>query len=223
MELYIIASFIWAIWSGTVAANRGGSSLGYCVVGVLLGPIGVILAYFVGQKCPFCRSRIHHNATRCPKCHGELTQAYAATPGGSTVAVASEVHEQSSTETAVTQAAWKPVLRIFVLSAACIAALLGILLVVDSKPFGSTSLTARPPSIFAPSPDVTMASYQRIQEGMTYEQVRSIIGKAGEELSRSEIAEYTTVMYMWKNTNGSNMNAMFHNDRLVQKAQFGLP
>ena len=29
-------------------------------------------------------------------------------------------------------------------------------------------------------------------------------------------------MYSWQNGNGSNMNAMFQGDRLVNKAQFGL-
>jgi hypothetical protein len=29
-------------------------------------------------------------------------------------------------------------------------------------------------------------------------------------------------MYAWQNADGSNMNAMFQNDRLISKAQFGL-
>lgn len=73
------------------------------------------------------------------------------------------------------------------------------------------------------SPVVTRADYERIVPGMNYEQVQSIIGIPGTELSRSEIAGYTTVMYSWKNANGSNMNAMFQNRQLVNKAQFGLP
>ena len=72
-------------------------------------------------------------------------------------------------------------------------------------------------------PTITRAKYESIQEGMSYSQVRGIIGEAGEELSRSDIAGYTTVMYSWKNSNGSNMNAMFQNGKLVNKAQFGLP
>jgi hypothetical protein len=77
-------------------------------------------------------------------------------------------------------------------------------------------------SPLSPPPVVTKAEYDQIQEGMTYTQVREVIGAAGEELSRSDIAGYATVMYSWKNSNGSNMNAMFQNDRLVNKAQFGL-
>jgi hypothetical protein len=79
-----------------------------------------------------------------------------------------------------------------------------------------------PQSPFAPAPIVTHAQYDQISEGMTYEQVRSIIGTAGNELSRSNIAGVTTVMYAWTNSNGSNMNAMFQNNRLINKAQFGL-
>jgi hypothetical protein len=69
---------------------------------------------------------------------------------------------------------------------------------------------------------VTLAAYMRIENGMSYEQVREIIGRDGQEISSSNIAGYLTVMYSWKNWNGSNMNAMFQNDQLVTKAQFGL-
>ena len=70
---------------------------------------------------------------------------------------------------------------------------------------------------------MTKAEYDQIREGMTYEEVRRVIGAAGEEVSRSDIAGFTTVMYSWSNSNGSNMNAMFQNNALMNKAQFGLP
>ena len=71
---------------------------------------------------------------------------------------------------------------------------------------------------------VTAAEYARLATGMTYRQAVEIIGFEGEELSRSEIAGITTVMYQWTNPgfSGANMNAMFQDGRLVQKAQFGL-
>lgn len=76
---------------------------------------------------------------------------------------------------------------------------------------------------------VTFAKYNQITNGMTYEQVVAIIGKQGEEMSRNHIdgvqgvmASIDTVMYQWMNGNGSNMNAMFQNNKLMQKAQFGL-
>jgi hypothetical protein len=91
---------------------------------------------------------------------------------------------------------------------------------ITGNPSGGFSL---PQPAFAPPPVVTKAKYDQIREGMTYEDARSIIGTSGEELSRSDLAGYTTIMYSWSNSNGSNMNAMFQNNRLVNKAQFGLP
>jgi hypothetical protein len=38
------------------------------------------------------------------------------------------------------------------------------------------------------TPTVTQAEYENIREGMTYEEVRRLIGAPGEELSRSDIA-----------------------------------
>lgn len=83
--------------------------------------------------------------------------------------------------------------------------------------------TVLPQTIINSPPVVTKAEYDRIAEGMTYEQVRGIIGATGEELARNNIAGIETVMYSWMNSNGSNMNAMFQNGKLMQKAQFGLP
>jgi len=57
---------------------------------------------------------------------------------------------------------------------------------------------------------------------MSYSEAVEILGGPGEEISRSDIAGYTTVMYQWKKWTGANMNAMFQNGRLVTKAQMGL-
>lgn len=71
-------------------------------------------------------------------------------------------------------------------------------------------------------PAVTAAAFASIREGMTYAEVQRLIGAPGVELSRLSIAGYTTVIYMWSNADGSNMNAVFRNGDLVAKAQFGL-
>jgi hypothetical protein len=74
----------------------------------------------------------------------------------------------------------------------------------------------------APQTVVTKTDYERIQKGMSYDRVCAVIGATGEELSRSNLAGHTTVIYSWKNADGSNMNAMFQKGSLVNKAQFGL-
>lgn len=70
---------------------------------------------------------------------------------------------------------------------------------------------------------VTLAGYQQLSTGMAYGKAVAILGANGEEISRSNLAGYETVMYQWKGgTLGANMNAMFQNGRLISKAQFGL-
>jgi hypothetical protein len=91
---------------------------------------------------------------------------------------------------------------------------------IVSNPFGTEAL---PQSPLAPPPVVTRAEYEQLREGMTYSDACRIVGASGEEMTRSDLAGYTTVMYCWTNSNGSNMNAMFQNGSLVSKAQFGLP
>ncbi|MBS0476496.1 MAG: DUF4124 domain-containing protein [Proteobacteria bacterium] len=80
---------------------------------------------------------------------------------------------------------------------------------------------ANPRPVFRSSV-ITMTAYSRIETYMTYEEAVAVLGQRGVEMSRSYIAGYDTVMYQWVNRDGSNMNAMFQNDRLIQKAQFGL-
>jgi Domain of Unknown Function with PDB structure (DUF3862) len=87
----------------------------------------------------------------------------------------------------------------------------------DSKPASSVSKPS-------PVPGITMANYSRIETGMVYTKVVEILGKEGKELSSSEIGGIKTVMYQWDSDgfNFANMNAMFQNGKLIQKAQFNL-
>jgi hypothetical protein len=64
---------------------------------------------------------------------------------------------------------------------------------------------------------------------MSHREVIRIIGTEGEESASGHfdgapgvIPSVTTKIYSWANRGGSNMNAMFQNDKLVTKAQFGL-
>jgi hypothetical protein len=88
---------------------------------------------------------------------------------------------------------------------------------------GRSDYFSLPQSIGSTPPVVTRSEYERIRDGMSYTEVRAIIGNDGVELSRSDVAGFSTVMYSWTNSNGSNMNAMFQNNALINKAQFGLP
>ena len=69
---------------------------------------------------------------------------------------------------------------------------------------------------------ITAAGFAAITTGMAYDQVVAILGQPGEEISSSDIAGHSTVMYQWKGAGLGNMNAMFQNGKLISKAQFGL-
>lgn len=72
---------------------------------------------------------------------------------------------------------------------------------------------------------VTMAGFNALENGMSYEDAAAILGRAGEKLSESELGGVRTVMYQWKADRGSlgaNMNAMFQDGKLILKAQAGL-
>jgi hypothetical protein len=74
-----------------------------------------------------------------------------------------------------------------------------------------------------PPPIVTCEEYNRIQVGMTYNEVVSIIKAPGIVESSYSIPGNTTIWYRWVNRNSSNMGATFQNGRLIHKGQFGLP
>lgn len=160
------------------------------------------------KKCPYCAEEIKYAARVCRHCGRALD----------VVEVAEQPAPAKTSRTSVS-----PVAAIVVIALAAFA----VWFVVTQMSSRSTSTPdgrfVMPQAIAAPAPVVTKAEYDQIREGMTYDQVVRIIGAPGDEQSRTDLAGFTTVMYAWMNSNGSNMNAMFQNGELVSKAQFGLP
>jgi hypothetical protein len=110
-----------------------------------------------------------------------------------------------------------------------LAGVLVIGAIVGPRATRNSSSTGAGPSgqVSAAAPErssgVTMAKYQQLRTGMTYDEAVAVLGGPGEEMSSNEIAGIRTAMYMWRGESmGANMNAMFQNGRLIQKAQFGL-
>ena len=67
-----------------------------------------------------------------------------------------------------------------------------------------------------------MDMYEWLETGIQYDEALVILETAGTERSSNEIAGIKTAMYEWRNPDGSNVNAIFQNGKLIQKAQFGL-
>lgn len=80
MEIVIIW-LLFGVASAFIANSKGANGCLWFFVGILLGPFGILAALFAGGKeCPFCRSRIHADATVCPKCQRELPAAVQTAP-----------------------------------------------------------------------------------------------------------------------------------------------
>lgn len=84
-----------AVLAAMIAHSRGGSAIGGFILGLILGPFGIGIAFFLGspqerearairkgqlRKCPHCAEVVRGDARICRYCHGDLTPA-AAAPG----------------------------------------------------------------------------------------------------------------------------------------------
>lgn len=73
------------------------------------------------------------------------------------------------------------------------------------------------------STGITEEKYDSIQNGMSYEEVKNIIGEDGENISESDVAGIKTVMYQWTASDGwGNATVTFQDDKVINKAQFGV-
>lgn len=81
---------------------------------------------------------------------------------------------------------------------------------------GTTNGQAKPTIV------VSEAKYNQVSEGMTYSDVRSIIGVAGKQISRSDIQGTRMEIFMWANSNGSNMTLSFIDGKVSSKAMTNL-
>jgi hypothetical protein len=75
MELILIIGVVCGIAGAIIRSGKGGSGFNGFLLGFFLGPIGLIIAVFAGsgRQCPFCKSSIHPEAVKCPRCQSDLT------------------------------------------------------------------------------------------------------------------------------------------------------
>jgi len=71
----IVSSVFWATLGGALGAKYRGDVLAGIVLGLLCGPLGLLVLLVVPDnrpKCPACRSVVDPLATVCPACRREL-------------------------------------------------------------------------------------------------------------------------------------------------------
>jgi len=69
---------------------------------------------------------------------------------------------------------------------------------------------------------VTLEKFNRIQKGMTIEQVEKVFGKSGQVIAENNSNNSIGQVYSWKNPQGSNAIIEFKDGQVVAKAQAGL-
>jgi hypothetical protein len=70
--------------------------------------------------------------------------------------------------------------------------------------------------------DIDQAKFNKLNIGMSYDEVKGIIGSEGEMTSLMKIAKTTSTSYRWKGEKYSNIFINFRDDKLQNKSQSGL-
>lgn len=70
-----------------------------------------------------------------------------------------------------------------------------------------------------PKADLTMAKYNQIQNGMSYEEAVKIIGSEGTQSSSSNFGKIKVASYKWEGEKYAKMFATFKDNKLTSKSQ----
>lgn len=225
MDSITIGAIIVAVPLGLIPAviahNKGHNFLVWWFFGWALFIIALPCALMLERnpllfrRCPHCGSWLERGSTdegapytKCRYCGSDL---------------ASPDDLDLKTIRAKGSMQWKP--------GEVVAIVIGVVIVLFLiSPFVFSCNSGNGASIpYVGPPVVSLSEYNRIQNGMSYRDVVAIIGTEGTEISSNHIdgvpgviEDIDTVMYEWRNPSGAGMNAIFQNNRLVSKSQFGL-
>jgi uncharacterized membrane protein len=69
---------------------------------------------------------------------------------------------------------------------------------------------------------LTMEKYNKIKNGMSYKEVKDIVGKEGNETMSSGNGKYKVTSYQWKGENYSFLSVVLMGDKVTSKTQANL-
>ena len=70
---------------------------------------------------------------------------------------------------------------------------------------------------------ITLEDFNKISTGMSYEEVKNIIGSDGTVVSDTQVSDTHMIIYSWYGKDKiSNANFNFQDDKLINKTQLGL-
>ena len=86
----------------------------------------------------------------------------------------------------------------------------------------SATSTAESSTSAGSSTGITAEEFNAIEIGMSYEQVKEIIGEDGTESNSSQVGDVTAVIYTWSSDESGTADVMFQNDKVINKSQTGI-
>lgn len=148
------------------------------------------------KKCKYCQSEIDERAKVCPNCHRDLRNYF---------------------------------LKHKVFTVIIGLILLGMItsnMILKSNPNTSETSFTDNNSVNKNTELITLSEFNQIETGMTYEQVKEIVGSEGTLTSDVSIGDerYHTKIYTWygNTLTGANANVTFQGGKVIGKAQVGL-
>ncbi len=89
--------------------------------------------------------------------------------------------------------------------------------------FSNNEMTSKNQSGLDGDPiEVTKAQYDQIQNGMTIEEVRKIMGSDGALKSQAKFTSFSTESYSWKGPKFSRISVWMKDGKVNRKSQFGM-
>lgn len=159
-------------------------------------------------KCNECGKEVSDKATACPNCGCPINTNY--NSGNSTINTRSKPKKKTGCLISV---------LIFVLLMVA-----GIVSIIFTGKQINDTIQQEISGTSSDDEYISLNEYNQIETGMSYDEVKEIVGSAGTISSQVESGGYKIIIVTWYGNGvaGSNANVTFTNDEVTAKAQVGL-